>query len=173
MFKINLYERYSSVSFISFEELPSPSEKRINEKKMFWFSWEDGEKYERKERAQNRKELTCFKSLSYLSLSFSDNDIKNENNKICRDGYVGWKICTVGSSLKEGIHRISFFAKGQCLIGLVDFSQELPTDTKSITKSHIGLLIIFILIIIFLFQSIGVGIYSCLFCNFLLFIYLF
>lgn len=141
--QINLERKDSSITLISFDELSSPTEKGIEGKEEYWFSYEDKERYEEKEREKSEMELTYCNSLSSLSLSLSDdsNNFKRDGNSIIKEGKYKWESCLIGEIMDEGVHRISFFVNSVYLIGVIDSSKRLPLYGRSITETHIGLLL--------------------------------
>lgn len=140
---ISLKNKENSVSYVSFEDSPPLNEKHIKEKEEFWFSCEDEEEYKRKQREKNNTQLKCQTSFSSFPCKiFSKYRIKREGNRIIREEGKGWKHCSVGDEMSEGIHRISFLICSCCLIGLIDFAKKLSSDERTITENHIGLLCI-------------------------------
>lgn len=118
-------------------------------------------------------ELEYYNSLSILPLTFSDNNnIIRDNYRIILKGNEGWEHCLIGNPMEEGVFRLNLICYGDFFVGLIDSSQKLPSNKKSICENHIGLLFYqyFENFFIFFFLIfVGVGISQGLFYLFYLF----
>lgn len=131
--------------------------------KVYWFSHESLNEYEiykREERLRNKESSECYHSLAdYKPYYFDKKKVKITGSRIESVGSKEWVHCLLGNPLRKGIHRISLVACGSFFVGLVDSSQKLSSDGKSVYENQIGLFYFCIYInIVIIIMSIGVGI---------------
>lgn len=119
-----------------------------------WFSCEDEEEYKSEERKLNDLQLDSYSLPSF----FEDDHVRIDNNIITPVGNNRWENCLIGKSVSEGVYKISLLVYGEFLLGMIDSSQRLSNNGKSITESHIGFFygISFIYVITIFFIGIGV-----------------